>query len=98
MFKVICINDAERPNEIPASKWIKKGEIYTVLEVAKMRVQGGILGFKLYERNIDDCFPYQYFTATRFAVPTQDQLWADEYLATLLKEAKEEFVEEPVTA
>lgn len=65
-MKVICINDANRPNEIPSNRWIKKDIIYTVIEAMKCNVQGGLLGYKLEEINIDDCVPYKYFAANRF--------------------------------
>lgn len=97
-FKVICLDDSKRPNEIPTSKWIKRGAEYTVIEVTKMRIQGGILGFKLAEVNIDEYFPYQYFAATRFGIPLQGQMWAEQELARLLEEAKKEAIEEPVVA
>lgn len=66
-MEVICINDKNRPNEVPANRWIKKDKSYTVIEASKMNVQGGILGFKLEEINNDDLAPYQYFRADRFA-------------------------------
>lgn len=31
MVECVCINDKDRPKEIPANKWIKKGEPYTVI-------------------------------------------------------------------
>lgn len=68
-FKVICLDDKNRPDGIPTSKWVKQGEPYTVIEVVKMNLQNNILGFKLAELNIDDCLPYQYFAATRFGIP-----------------------------
>lgn len=72
-FKVICIDDKNRPDGIPTSKWVVKGQPYTVIEVAKLNLQGGLLGFKLEEINIDDCLPYQYFAATRFAILTNSE-------------------------
>lgn len=91
---MICINDANRPDGIPTSKWVKKGQEYTVIEVSKMRIQGGMLGFKLEEVNIDDCFPYQYFAANRFGIPITNQMWVEQELRRLLEEAKKEAVEE----
>jgi hypothetical protein len=97
-FRVICINDANRPDGIPTSKWIKEGQEYSVILVMKMLVQGGILGFKLEEINIDDCFPYQYFAATRFGIIVTDNMMLEMELEKLLEEAKREFKEEPVPA
>ena len=47
MFKVVAIDDSNRPNDIPTSKWIKKNEVYTVLKMDYMNQQNRILGFKL---------------------------------------------------
>lgn len=66
MFEVICIDDKNRPNEIPTSKWVKAKQKYTVIEVKKMNIQGGILGFKLAEINLDGCAPYECYAASRF--------------------------------
>lgn len=90
-FSVICLNNDNKPDGIPTSSWLERGKKYTVTEVAKMRVQGGILGFKLAELNIDDCIPYQFFAASRFGLPIQPkQEWAQSELDRLLEEAKEE--------
>lgn len=66
MFKVICIDDKNKPNDIPSSKWIKAKQTYTVIEIKKMNIQGGLLGFKLEEVNLDGCAPYQFYAANRF--------------------------------
>ena len=68
-IKVICIDDQNRPNEVPLNRWIKKGEAYHIIQIDKMNAQGGIYGCKLAERDNDDLAPYQYFRLTRFAVP-----------------------------
>tara|TARA_R110000868_G_scaffold8307_3_gene43400 strand:- start:12885 stop:13190 length:306 start_codon:yes stop_codon:yes gene_type:complete len=90
-FRVVCVDDSDRPDGIPLSKWVKKGDWYTVIHVAKLLIQGGKLGFKLAELNIDSCFPYQFFAANRFGIPHEsDQFWAQNELERLLEEAKEE--------
>ena len=38
MFKVICIDDKNKPNDIPSSKWIKAKQTYTVIEIKKMNI------------------------------------------------------------
>lgn len=70
-LRVICINDADRPNEIPLNRWIKKGEIYHIIQIDAMNAQGGIYGCKLEEINNDDLVPYEYFRLDRFAVPVR---------------------------
>jgi hypothetical protein len=90
-FKVICINDKSKPDGIPLSKWIKESEVYTVTHVTKLLIQGGKLGYKLAEVNIDDCFPYQYFDATRFALlSSPGAQWAEKELDRILEDAKQE--------
>lgn len=84
MFKVIAVDAANRPNEIPTSKWIEKDEVYTVTEMAYMNIQNKLLGFKLEEINIDDCFPYQFFAARRFRPLTEDDVMAAEKVEELL--------------
>lgn len=97
LFKVVCIDDSNRPDGIPTSKWVKKGSIYTVIQIMKMRMQGGMLGFKLDEINLDEYFPYQYFAANRFAIAVGDAShWAQKELDRLLEEAKKEAAEEPI--
>jgi len=73
-IKVICINDQNRPNEVPTNRWIKKGETYHIIEVAKLNAQGGIYGCKLEEINNDDLVPYQFFRLDRFAVPIEEEM------------------------
>jgi hypothetical protein len=65
---VICINDKDRPNEIPLSKWIKKGNEYNVVKADYMNMQNKILGYQLQEIDLSGCFPYLYFAASRFAI------------------------------
>jgi hypothetical protein len=72
-MKVICIDDTGRPNEIPTSKWIKKGQVYTVAKVWHIRMQPGTFGLELEGFDMKDCFPYLYFLSTRFAPISEDQ-------------------------
>ena len=74
-MKVLCINDSNRPEDIPTSKWVKKGQIYTVSGHAYCTRQQYLLGLKLEELDISNCFPYQYFAADRFVpAETPEQL------------------------
>jgi hypothetical protein len=94
-FKVICINDSNKPNDIPSSQWVKKGQIYTVTKVVKLKIQGDKIGFELAEVNLDGCAPYLYYAAERFGIITsiivnEDANWAEKELERILEEAKEE--------
>lgn len=65
-MRVVCINDDKKPDKIPESQWIKKGNIYTVIKAVKMGIQANTLGFELEEINLNGCFPYEYYDAKRF--------------------------------
>ena len=92
-FRVQCINSKNKPNDIPNSKWVVEGEFYTVVKVAKLLIQGGMVGFKLEELNIDEYFPYQFFAANRFGIPINQEFDVEEMLNKILEEAKEEVKE-----
>lgn len=89
-FKALCINDTDRPSDVPTSKWIKKGQLYTVIKVVRMLIQGGKLGFYLDEVNLDGCAPYSTYAATRFAIILNNKVLAEIELNALLREAIEE--------
>ena len=62
----MCINDANRPKEIPQNKWVKKNEIYTLISVQNL-LSSDSFGFVLDEIVLDEsCFPYHYFNPDRF--------------------------------
>lgn len=66
-MKVLCINDTDKPVKISEENWIKQGKIYTVIEVKKMGLQKGQLGYKLAEVSIPEkSFPYEYYSSSRF--------------------------------
>lgn len=65
-MKVECVDATHRPNDIPLSKWVVKGNEYTVIKAAKLPMSGGMLGFQLAEIDLSDCAPYLYFAAYRF--------------------------------
>jgi hypothetical protein len=92
-FRVQCLNAKDKPNDIPTSKWVVEGEFYTVVKIAKLLIQGGMVGFKLEELNIDAYFPYQFFAANRFGIPVDQGFDVDAMLNKILEEAKEEVKE-----
>lgn len=68
-MKVTCINDSNRPKQIPPEKWIVKGQTYTVISTTLMNIQRNKVGVKLAEIELgQSCFPYEYFDADRFAI------------------------------
>ena len=87
-MKVICINDKNRPNEIPTSKWVKEKVEYNVIKADYMNMQNKILGYQLAEIDLSDCVPYLYFAASRFAI-----LQPDEETERVVEEELEEELE-----
>ena len=87
-MRLVCINDLDRPNEIPISKWIEKGKHYTAIKFNKMNMQGGILGVQLEEIDLSDCFPHTHFLASRFA-PIEPEIEKEEQWYQKLEEELE---------
>lgn len=72
MIKCICIDDNNKPAQIPQEKWLKKGMEYTLLFSMTVLPQKR-LAFQVYELDLDDsCSPYTWFLANRFAFREQD--------------------------
>lgn len=64
-IKCTCIDDTFRPNEIPITKWVMKGQQYHINHVF-YHPQQGVQGVELVEFDISDCFPYVSYRLTRF--------------------------------
>lgn len=69
-LKVTCINDAERPNEVRITNWIKKGNDYTPIKIVKSKLSGDRF-FVLEEVQPDA--PYGGYNINRFAL-SQDTI------------------------
>jgi len=73
MVKVICINDKNKPDNIPDTHWIVKGEAYHVTMVYNMVKQEGILGAVLKEINLENLdLGYSCFRLDRFGINEKD--------------------------
>lgn len=99
-IRCICIDDKNKPNEIPLEKWVKFGEIYHITWIYNQMQQKGIKGVVLLEKDISNCIPFNCFNLTRFAI-LQDDL---DLFKQLCKESNEfndieisELVEEILT-
>jgi hypothetical protein len=67
MIECICIDDKNRPKEIPESKWVKEGQTYNVIYTVTVLPQKE-LAFHLAEIELTEAeHPYEYFLAKRFA-------------------------------
>ena len=73
-FKVVCMNDKAMPKDFPAKYWIKRGEMYTVIDAKEMYYNRKSLGYKFEEIDIPADCKYQYFLANRFAPISEEEL------------------------
>lgn len=85
-FKVVCIDDKNKPSIVPQSSWIEKGETYTVVAVANMFKQGMTLGFKLAEVSLPEGSPFEYYQAKRFRPYSDVDMLAETEVSELLKD------------
>ncbi len=88
-FKVVCINDSNKPVDFPAGCWIQKDEIYTVISVQTMANQGGIISFVLQEIKFPSNSKYDSFICERFRPATEDDIEAERLVRELLLEVEE---------
>jgi hypothetical protein len=66
-MKVICIDDDNKPKNVPIEEWILEGDIYTVTKIVKMGLQKDIYGFLLKEIQLSSkSFPYELYDSSRF--------------------------------
>jgi hypothetical protein len=72
MIPCYCINDSDKPEEIPTSQWIKKGEKYHVTHVYNQLLQNNQFGVLLKEVNLKGCAPYNCYLITRFVFLEKD--------------------------
>lgn len=85
MIECICLNDSNRPKEIPPEKWVCKGKVYNVIFTVICLPQKQ-LGFHLAEIELtENELPYEYFLAHRFGF-TQENL---EKLMELIKDCSD---------
>lgn len=70
--KCICLDDSNRPNDIPQSKWIKQGEEYHITHIFNMVTQGSVIGCEIAETDISMYAPYNCFRITRFGFQEED--------------------------
>jgi len=74
MVECICIDDKNRPKEIPINKWVKMGEKYNIIYTVKVLPQNDI-GVLLSEIELTEKeLPYEYFLLKRFAFTEENLL------------------------
>ena len=73
LVKCTCIDDSNRPPEIPAEKWIVKDEEYRILGISVHLKQNKVQGVTLIEKPLDEsCAPYKAFLMKRFCFRKED--------------------------
>jgi hypothetical protein len=83
---VICVDDSNKPEEIPEENWCSKGDLYHVTEISIMARQSGVLGYKLAEISLPKGCKYQKYLASRFKPATSEDLKFFEELKKLLEQ------------
>ncbi|RTK92547.1 MAG: hypothetical protein EKK61_03875 [Rickettsiales bacterium] len=77
-IRVMCIDDSNKPKEVPDKDWIKKGDKYTVIKLVrilnKRQLNGN--GVKLLEKVIDTP-NYKFYKLERFKLLDEDELLLD---------------------
>jgi hypothetical protein len=71
-MRVKCINDSNKPSDIPNSKWVEKGIVYTVIDEYKSLPQE-IDTYVLAELDLEGT-GYGGFAADRFDIDLTDEL------------------------
>ena len=70
--RIICINDKNKPKEIPQNLWVKEHELYHILMI-KYSIPSKTMAYTLEEIELDEsCAPYEVFDAKRFAIHQDD--------------------------
>lgn len=71
-IKCICLDDKNRPVEIPVEKWPVKNQTYHITWIYNMINQPGIKGVELSEFDISNCLPYNAYRLSRFGISLDD--------------------------
>lgn len=85
-FKVVCINDRNRPSDVPAKNWIEKNQVYTVIETATMYFQKMTTGYRLAEVSLPSDSQYKYYIANRFRLYDENDAEAEQAVEELIEE------------
>ena len=66
-MKAICIDSANKPENISEFEWLEEGIVYTITEVVEMGLQKNKLGIALEEIQLTEASaPYKYYSLERF--------------------------------
>lgn len=87
-FRVVCVNDNAKPDGF-VGEWIKKNEIYTVVDAKNLARQRMTLGYKLAEVTISEASKFKYFLSNRFRPLSEEDEMMEQALEELMKEVEE---------
>ena len=79
MVEVICVDDKNKPLEIPKRKWVVEGNVYHVIftctAFTDIEMTKKTLAFSLAEIELTDAeYPYEYFNSKRFGITAENLL------------------------
>ena len=87
MIPCLCIDDKNRPFEIPHHLWVKEGCQYHITWI-KYHAGQGIQGVELKEIRLnEECMPFNSFALRRFAIRKEDMDAFMELLAVCSKKS-----------
>jgi hypothetical protein len=73
VITILCIDDSNRPEDIPVTHWIKEGQVYTLKNVKSLLMQSGQLGLQVDEINLLELEnQYEFFSLYRFSIQEKD--------------------------
>ena len=61
---VLCIDDCNKPEQIPAEQWVRKGEIYTLVGIQSTNYFANVKSLQLLE--IQPPSPFSGYSSNRF--------------------------------
>jgi hypothetical protein len=68
-MKAICIDDLNKPEQIPQEEWIEAGIVYTVKKLVPLGFKKGKYGILLEEIELTSkSMPYESYDAERFII------------------------------
>ena len=68
-MKAICIDDSDKPEQIPQEEWIEEGVVYTVTKITRMGFQKNKFGLALEEIQLTSkSMPFELYDAERFII------------------------------
>jgi hypothetical protein len=85
MVEVICVNDKNKPLEIPKRKWVVEGNTYhvtfTCVAFTDIEMTKRTLAFSLAEIELgENEHPYEYFNSKRFGITAENLLLLQELI------------------